>query len=76
MGAEDFAYYGRTEDKIPSVIFWLGAVGAEKAAAAAKGEVALPSLHSPFFAPDPAPTIETGVTAMTAIVKALMNGDE
>lgn len=72
MGAEDFAYFGRTDDKIPSVIFWLGAVEAEKAAAAARGDASLPSLHSPFFAPDPVPTIQTGVKSLTAIVVSLM----
>ena len=72
MGAEDFAYFGRTDDKIPSVMFWLGAVGVEKAAAAAEGEIALPSLHSPFFAPDPAPTIETGVNSLSGVVLALL----
>lgn len=51
MGAEDFAYFGRTKDNIPSVIFWLGAVSAEDAALAAAGEKKLPSLHSPFFRP-------------------------
>jgi len=73
MGAEDFAYFGRTEDKIPSVMFWLGAVNAEKAAAAARGEAALPSLHSPFFAPDASPTIETGVNSLSGIVLELLN---
>lgn len=72
MGAEDFAYFGRTEDKIPSVIFWLGAVEAEKAAVAEQGGASLPSLHSPFFAPDPAPTVETGVKSLGAIIVSLM----
>jgi len=72
MGAEDFAYFGRTDDKIPSVIFWLGAVEADKAAAAGNGGAALPSLHSPFFAPDPAPTIKTGVNSLSAVVLELL----
>ncbi|WP_281301453.1 MULTISPECIES: amidohydrolase [unclassified Iodidimonas] len=63
MGGEDFGRYGR--EGIPSVIFWLGAVEPEKVAAAARGEISLPSLHSPFFAPLPEPTIKTGVEAMT-----------
>lgn len=72
MGAEDFSYFGRTDPKIPSLIFWLGAVEPEKATAAANGEQALPSLHSPFFAPDYVPTLQTGVDAMTTIVLDLM----
>jgi hippurate hydrolase len=32
----------------------------------------LPSLHSPLFAPDPEPTIKTGVTATVGAVLNLM----
>lgn len=73
MAAEDFSYFGRTNPKIPSMIFWLGAVPPEKAAAAARGEAQLPSLHSPFFAPDYGPTIDTGVDAMVGIALKLLN---
>ena len=67
MGGEDFSRYGRTDPKIPSVLFWLGAVEPAKyKASQQEGGKALPSLHSPFFAPDYEPTIQTGVTAMTA----------
>lgn len=71
MGGEDFSQYGRTDAKIPSLIFWVGAVHPDKWAAAQDSELALPSLHSPFFAPDYEPTIETGVTSMTATALAL-----
>ena len=66
MGGEDFSQYGRTEEKIPSLIFWLGAVepGAWEAAQT-PGAPGLPSLHSPFFAPDAEATLKAGVTAMT-----------
>lgn len=66
MGGEDFAHYSRTEEKIPSFIFWLGAVSTEDYTAFSAGDLRLPSLHSSEFAPDAAPAIETGVTAMTA----------
>lgn len=66
MGGEDFAHYSRTNEKIPSFIFWLGGVEPEKIAS---GEP-LPSLHSPLFAPDADAAIETGVKAMTAATKA------
>jgi amidohydrolase len=72
MGAEDFAYYGRTKDNIPSLIFWLGAASPEDVAAAKRGEAKLPSLHSPFFKPDRETTLKTGVTAMTEAVLGLM----
>ena len=66
MGGEDFSQYGRTGEKIPGLIFWLGAVEPAKFEAAKAGGLPLPSLHSPYFAPDYDPTIATGVDAMTA----------
>ena len=65
MGGEDFAQYGRVEPKIPSLYFWIGGVEANKFAQAKQSGEVLPSLHSPFFAPDPQPTILTGVEVMT-----------
>jgi hippurate hydrolase len=41
-------------------------------AAAQRGGKPLPSLHSPFWAPDAEPTIKAGITAMTAAVLELM----
>lgn len=75
MGGEDFSQYGRTDAKIPSLIFWLGAVEPETWQAAQDSALGLPSLHSPFFVPDYAPTIETGVDSMTATALALFQGD-
>lgn len=72
MGGEDFSQFGRTSDKIPGLIFWLGAVDPQKVAAAQAGGPALPSLHSPFFAPVPKPTLTTGVKAMTSAAMELM----
>lgn len=72
MGAEDFALYSRTAEKIPSLLFWLGTVTPEDAAAAAMGEKKLPSLHSSSFAPDRKPTIKGGVEAMTAAALSLL----
>lgn len=72
MGAEDFALYSRTEEKIPSLIFWLGTVSEADAAAAARGEKKLPSLHSSAFAPDREPTIKGGVEAMTTAALSLL----
>jgi hippurate hydrolase len=67
MGGEDFARYGRTEDKIPIMLIWLGAVAQAKFDAAQQpGGKPLPSLHSSEFAPDPDPTLAAGVKAMTA----------
>lgn len=75
MGGEDFSQYGRTKEKIPSLIFWVGAVEPKRYAQAQTGGLSLPSLHSPSFAPDAAKTIDTGVRAMTAAALALFEGD-
>ena len=68
MGGEDFSEYGRTPDKIPICMFWLGAVKPELVLESEKTGKPLPSLHSSQFAPLPEPTIKTGVIAMTAAV--------
>ncbi len=66
MGGEDFSLFGRTDENIPTVIFWTGASdpAAMKAAREGKG-VAPAANHSPFFAPIPEPTLKTGVQAIT-----------
>ena len=72
MGGEDFSEYGRTAEKIPICLFWIGGAKREVFAEAQRSGKPLPSLHSPFWAPDPEPTIKTGITAMTAAVLELM----
>lgn len=72
MGAEDFAEYGLTKEKVPLCMFWLGTQPPEAVAEAKAKGTALPSLHSPFFRPVPEPTIETGVKAMATTVIGLM----
>jgi hippurate hydrolase len=68
MGGEDFSQYGRQNPKVPTYMFRLGTVAPEKIRS---GE-ALPTLHSPVYAPAVHPTIETGVKAMTAAVLEMM----
>jgi amidohydrolase len=72
MGGEDFGRYARTGHKVPICMFWLGSVNPEAVKESLKTGKTLPSLHSPFFAPVPEPTIKTGVTTMTAAVLDLM----
>lgn len=72
MGAEDFAEYGLTKEKVPLCMFWLGTQTPEAVAEVKAKGTALPSLHSPFFKPVPEPTIETGVNAMASTVIGLM----
>lgn len=71
MASEDFQYFG-LEAKIPSVIYWLGGVGKAQWDAANAGGPAIPSLHNSGWAPDPAPTIATGVESMIAAVEMLL----
>jgi hippurate hydrolase len=72
MGGEDFSEYGRTTEKIPILMFNVGGVNPEAFQQNKSSGKPLPSLHSPFWAPVPEPTIKTGVTAMTAAVLELM----
>lgn len=73
MGAEDFAEYGLTKEKVPLCMFWLGTQPPAVVAEAKKKGTTLPSLHSPYFKPIPEPSIETGVKSLTSAVIGLMN---
>lgn len=66
MAGEDFGRYGRTKEKIPSTLLWLGSVNPKLYNDAKENKKGLPSLHSDKFAPDTKPTILTGVESMTA----------
>jgi len=57
---------------VPLCMFWLGTQPPEKVAEAKQSNTTLPSLHSPYFAPVPGPSIEAGVKVMTAAVLRLM----
>jgi len=71
MGSEDFGYFSM-DQKIPTMMFWLGAVDPLQVKRSKEGGAALPSLHSPLFAPVPEPTLRTGIKAMTSAVLDLM----
>lgn len=71
MGAEDFSLYS-LDGEIPSVMFWLGAVPADRYEDAQEGGDPLPSLHSPIFAPDAPKAVPTGIRAMTSAVVELL----
>ncbi|MCU1264235.1 MAG: amidohydrolase [Acidobacteria bacterium] len=72
MASEDFAMYSLEGHKIPTMIFWVGAVEPAKVKHSRESGTPLPSLHSALFAPVPEPTIRTGIKAMTAAVLDLM----
>ncbi len=67
MVGEDFARYGRTEDDVPTVLYWLGTVTKEKIE---NGD--LPGLHSPYYYPEIESTITTAVEVNTAVLKDLL----
>lgn len=66
MGGEDFSqYYLADTQNVQSLLFWVGGVPQARWDAV-KGDISkLPSIHSPFWAPDPEITIETATEAMT-----------
>lgn len=66
MGGEDFGQLGRTAEKVPTCMFWLGTISVESKMEALRTGQPLPSLHSSLFAPLPEPSIKTGIRAMTA----------
>jgi hippurate hydrolase len=73
MVGEDFGRFGRTAEKIPICIFWLGAVSPERIRESQKDVgKPLPTLHSSVFAPVPEPTIKTGVRVMTTAALELL----
>ena len=72
MGGEDFSRYYRADKTIKSLIFWVGGVPQDAWDRAQKGEVNLPSLHSPYWAPDAETVIRTAAEALTAAAMDIM----
>jgi len=75
MGGEDFSRFHLADKSIESLIFWVGGVPREKWDKAGGDPAKLPSLHSPFWAPDAETTINTATEAMvTAALGVLAKG--
>lgn len=72
MVAEDFGLYGRTEEKIPISLFWLGGVSKNKYADFLEYGTVLPYLHNSSFAPDFDPAFICGVSAMSRTIIGLL----
>jgi hippurate hydrolase len=70
--SDDFAHFGLETPGIPLCYFLLGAAGRDIASPAGSAPTAPPGIHNPGFAPEPEPTIKTGVIAMTAAVLELL----
>ncbi len=71
--AEDFGKYGRTEEKIPIALFWLGSVNPQIYENHIKNGASIPGLHNSAFLPDFEPTFKTGVAAMSISIIDLFN---
>ena len=65
MVGEDFGRYHHADRSIESLIFWVGGVPKAKWDAAGGDPAKLPSLHSPFWAPEAETVIATGTEALT-----------
>lgn len=75
MASEDFSEYWLADKSKQATIFWVGGVPRAKWEAAGGDDTKLPSLHSPFWAPDAAAVISTATEAMTvAALDALKKG--
>ncbi len=72
MAGEDFGRYHLADTSIESLIFWVGGVPQEKWDAVKGDTTKLPSLHSPFWAPDARAVIATATVAMSYAATELL----
>ena len=73
MGGDDFARYARTLN-IPGMLFRLGSTDPARLAASRQpGGEPLPTLHSSHYAPEAAPTLRTGIRAMSLLALELLD---
>jgi hippurate hydrolase len=71
MTSEDFSQYGQ-QPGVKALLLHVGAVDADRLAAAKKAGQPLPGTHSPQWAPDLKPTLTNTIKAETAILLDLM----
>lgn len=73
MGGEDFSQFRRADpENIDSMIFWISGTPQPMLEALEKDGTPLPSLHSPFWAPDAEKVIATGAEALASAALDLM----
>jgi hippurate hydrolase len=65
MGGEDFSRFWLADKSIESLIFWVGGTPKAKWDAAGGNAQKLPSLHSPYWAPEAEAVISTATEALT-----------
>ncbi|WP_369025381.1 M20 family metallopeptidase [Qipengyuania sp. RANM35] len=74
MPGEDFSRYRRADPaNVQSVMLWVGGERPEAIEEAAKTGATLPSLHSPFWAPDAEKVIASGAEALASTAIDLMS---
>jgi hippurate hydrolase len=69
--SEDFSYY--ISEGLPGFYFSLGGADPVKFEEAKAAGTALPSNHSPLFAPDVDPALRTGIAAEVSVLRNLLN---
>ena len=67
MGGEDFGRYWLADKSVESLIFWVGGTPRAKWEAVGGDTQKLPSLHSPFWAPEAEAVIGTATEALTLV---------
>ncbi|GMM93827.1 amidohydrolase [Qipengyuania sp. MTN3-11] len=73
MGGEDFSQFRRAApEDVKSLIFWISGTPAEMLTALEEEGKPLPSLHSPFWAPDAEAVVRTGAEALASAALDLM----
>jgi amidohydrolase len=72
MVGEDFSLYHLADPSIESLIFWVGGVPQAKWDAVDGDTAKLPSLHSPYWAPEAETVIATGVEAMVTAAMGIL----
>lgn len=73
MGGEDFSEYRRADpENVKATIFWISGTPKPMLEALEREGKPLPSLHSPFWAPDAEAVIATGAEALAGAAMQLM----
>lgn len=73
MGGEDFSRFYRADKNVQSLIFWVGGVEQGDWDKAKEDGTSLPSLHSPYWAPEADAVITTATEALTAVALNIMH---
>jgi amidohydrolase len=72
-GSEDFSEFGMVAPPVPIMFYFIGTSDPECLERASRGGEAIPSLHTPKFAPEPEMTMKTGLLTMSAAVLELLD---